>query len=305
MIQSHYCLFRFFSTIMKPLYIQIGKQSIINAKAYINPIAKITLLSSNETISNIQSGQTTNINKSESIHLMLIPKHTDINLTLSNCTSNMSIHKANFNHLSLNITNSSINFKEKIMKQSSNLSLILNQSKINLNSIQSINNLSLQSKSDSQIDIKSLSANYFKAEVEGNNVFNCSLTKIRENSLLHYSNDTKLNFTINPLALWTLINVYCVNRKSFINLPLGVLGGKIGSTSFPTLILFNKDRLPRLINSLHKPILSFTRFNIRLVLVLMGLSAVGMYQTYSYYFYSNEAYTRCKLNQYLLKKNIL
>lgn len=307
MISKHLCLFKYFSSTIKPIYLQIGKQSVIDSKEYNNPIVKISLLSSNDININRNTNHNDSINKEDSIHLMLIPKHSDINITLNNCNSNMSIINSNFNELMMNLTNSSINVNEKIGKASSNLSINLTRSKVNIDSIDSMNYLSLKSNSNSQINIKSLSSNYFKADVIGNNIFNCSLLKIKENSLLHYSNDTKLCFNINPLALWTLINVYCVNRSKFINLPLGVLGGKIGSTSFPTLVLFNNDKPAHLIERLHEPVLLsiLSKSKMKLGLIMIGLSILAICKAYPYYCFSNETYTRCKLNQYKIKKSMI
>lgn len=276
----------FFSHNFRNVCVDIGNKTfyVVNS----NKIKKISLY--DHKINLIKEDKMKNRN--DNVNLHIYSNNKKLHLEISNCDKlNFEIVKKNKSNSNLIISSlqSNINFDTSL--NSSNLSLSLlgcKKSKISFRSINNLHNLKINKSSLSSYTMNFLSCESFAFYLNDNDILKCYIRKITSNSILEYKNKSKIEMKINPIALFTLINIYDVNIKKFINLPLGVLGGKIGSTSFPTLLLKCEGNSKSKINYKMKiiPKISFKHlFAFSFCILLILLPKINKNEIYKYRLY--------------------
>ena len=279
----------FFSHSLRNVYVDIGNKAFYAINS--DKIKNISLYDHKRTLSNEDKAK----NKNDNVHLHIYSNNSKLHLEISNCEKiNFDIVKKTTSNLNLKISalRSNINFDNSL--NSSNLSISLSgcdKSKIAFKSINNLHNLTINKSSLSSYTMNSLSCESFAFYLNDNDILKCCIHKITNNSILEYKNQSNIKMKINPIALFALINIYDVNLRKFINLPLGVLGGKIGSTSFPTLLLkcegnakskinFKMKMIP---NISFKYLFAFSFFTMLILLPTINKNEMYKYRLYRKY----------------------
>ena len=218
----------------------------------------------------------------------------------------------NVKHITINARCSHVTLSNNINLSKTNMNVVSHKSVINCNNTINVNKFiydnSLSMYKDNVINIKELLSNELNMKIGKNDYIKCNITKISENSVIDFPNINNINLKINRILLYTLLNVYDAKHNVFINLPLGVLGSKIGSTSFPTLILHNNNINS---NSNNKPLhISLFKHNIPLSLYykVLTISSLLLYITITTINNNavnvNEVFTKYKMVKLSLYKYI-
>lgn len=287
-----------YSALMKKVFLDVKEIAHIDNKHYNNKIAKISIGEYNKN----DNEKRMDVGNDELIHLFLRPIKQKINVSVTNCNKvNVDIG-SKINDLTLSLKSSSITIDKEINLPKLCLSFNkCSDSSININKISNIEKLKIKDSNNNKYTIQSLSAKSFEFYLNEKDNIKCSLLKLTDNSILDYKSKENTAFKINQVALYTLINVFDVKQNKFINLPLGVLGGKIGSTSFPTLLINYKDKVN--ISDFKEKLFSsniFTHTNILWAISGLILCCYG----YRQYKYSNEDYSKYKVYRTHFKKVI-
>ena len=286
-----------FTALMKKVFLDVKEIAHIDNKKYNNKIAKISIGEyKNDIKVKIEE------NNNEHIHLFLRPIKQKVNVSVTNCNKvNIDIG-SKINDLTLSLKSSSITIDKDINLPKLSLSFIkCTDSSINIKKISSLQKLKIKESNNNNYTIQKISTKSFEFYLNEKDNLNCSLLKLTDNSILDYKSKEKTTLKINQVALYTLINVFDVKQNKFINLPLGVLGGKIGSTSFPTLIINYKDKVN--ISDFKEKLFSsnfFTNRNLLWIISGLILCSYG----YRRYKYSNEDYSKYKVCRTHFKKVI-
>ena len=216
----------------------------------------------------------------------------------------------NVKHITINARCSHVTLSNNINLSKTNMNVVSHKSVINCNNTINVNKFiydnSLSMYKDNVVNIKELLSNEVNMKIGKNDYIKCNITKISENSVIDFPNINNISLKINRILLYTLLNVYDAKHNVFINLPLGVLGSKIGSTSFPTLILHNSNTYTN-----NKPLhISSFKHNIPLSLYykVLTISSLLLYVTITTINNNvvnvNEVFTKYKMVKLSLYKYI-
>ena len=220
------------------------------------------------------------------------------------CFDNKSL--MNVKHITINARYSNVTFINNVNLVKTNMSVVSHKSVINCNNTINVNKFvydnSLSPYKDNVVNINTLLSNELQMKIGRNDYVKCNIMKISDNSVIDFPGINNISLKINRILLYTLLNVYDAKQNVFINLPLGVLGSKIGSTSFPTLILHNNNNKPLHISyfkhnipiSMYCKLFTVTSLLLYLTITRINNRAVNV----------NEVFTKYKMVKIALYKRI-